>query len=224
MGYALKNRNIQIPNGFKYVQPETSWEAPRFASFQTIVQGLKSHRLANPFLAQKHGWRTDDEGVAEDVEQYNVKVCLQMGWGQFLTGGDGSPLGKQTLPQPNLSGRVQSVVVGAEIIVDWLASGAEAVDTVVSSRRAAICAECPQNKSGDLLSFFTKPASEAIRRQLNRKREFKLETPSDDKLGVCQVCDCPMKLKVHLKIEAIRSKMKPEVAGALPPNCWIPKE
>lgn len=223
MAFRLKDRQRQIPNGYAYRQPETNWSAPRYASFSTIVQSLMMHRKANPFLAEKHGWRVDEDGVADDVEQYNVRICQQMGWYEYLMGGDGQAVPK-TQAQPSLPVRLGNVVGGAEILVDWISSGGEAVGAELAHQRAAVCASCPLNKSGDLLSFFTKPVSEVIRKLQSRRLEWKLETPYDDKLGVCQACQCPLKLKVWMPIGRIKQKLSPEVMSALDKNCWIHKE
>jgi hypothetical protein len=110
------------------------------------------------------------------------------------------------------------------VLVEWLASGAEAVPQEKANARAAVCAKCPMNEKGDLLRFFTKPVSEAIRHALSLRSEWKLETPDDFRLGVCTACDCPMRLKVHIPIERIREKLKPEIKSRLHPDCWIPKE
>jgi hypothetical protein len=54
MAYTLKSRDRQIPNGLKFLQPETNWQPARFASFNVIVNSLINHRKSNPHLiAQK---------------------------------------------------------------------------------------------------------------------------------------------------------------------------
>ncbi len=224
MAYRLKNRQMQIPNGYSFIQGETGWQSRRGSSFHSIAVEVMNHRLANPHLSQQHGWKTDMAGCEQDVEDYNVKVCMQMGWFQYLQGGDGSPLPKASPLPHHLSRNVANVAAGSEVLVEWIASGAEAVSKITADNRARICAQCPQNKKGDLLSFFTKPVSEAIRKLMSARSEWKLETPDDAALGVCSVCSCPMKLKVWMPIERIRSKLSPETIAALDPSCWIPKE
>lgn len=77
------------------------------------------------------------------------------------------------------------------------------------------------NGEGGLEAYFTVPASNAIRAQLERKHAMKLETPSDEHLGVCTACDCPLKLKVWMPLDRILAKMPKAAYDALHVNCWI---
>jgi hypothetical protein len=220
----LKDRNKFIPNGFIFYQAETGWQPQRMQSFETIVAAIIAHRNANPWLKDKNGWSVDPDTVREELDRYNAKVCEHMGWKDYISSaGDSAPPLSQPLPQ-RLLHRGANVVAGAETLVDWIADGAEAVGVEVSSERAAVCSACPKNGKGDLLSYFTRPAAEAIRRTVARKNEMQLTTPYDDGLGICEVCDCPLKLKVHLPIEVIVKKLSPVTRSELPAHCWIRKE
>lgn len=232
----LKDRNKFIPNGFTFYQPETQWSPPRMASFETIVNAIIAHRNANPWLRDKNGWPTAHDAVSEELDRYNTKICEQMGWTSYISGGaDVSPPPTAPLPQ-RLLRRGANVAAGAETLVQWIADGAEAVSPELSESRANVCAHgmpegkpCPKNSAGtqgsmDLLSFFTRPAAEAIRRTIQRKNEMSLTTKHDEALGVCTACDCPLQLKVHLKIEAIAQKLSPAVRSEFPEHCWIRKE
>lgn len=219
----LIDRNKQVPNGFTYYQPETGWKPPRYASFETIVQGIISHRQANPWLMEKHGWSIDPEAVREELDAYNAKVCEQMGWTNYITGiGDPSPP-LSSRPSQSILQRGRAVAVGAETIVDFVRKD-EAVSPDISQHRAETCASCRFNTEGDLLSFFTRPVSEAIRKALELVRGDNLTTTLDSKLGVCSVCDCPLRLKVHFPMPRIQAKMNPETVKQLPEWCWILKE
>lgn len=220
----LKDRNKFVPNGFQFYQPETQWQPTRMSSFESIVQQIIAHRNANPWLRDKNGWAVDHDTVAEELDRFNAKICQQMGWTSYISGGtDSSPPPPAPLSQ-RLLRKGANVAAGAETLVDWISDGAEAVPAEQSSGRAAVCVTCEKNGKGDLLSFFTRPAAEAIRRTIQRKNEMKLHTPDDDALGICTVCDCPLRLKVHLKIEAIAPKLSPAVRSELPAHCWIRKE
>ena len=219
----LKNRQMQIPGGLQFYQPETKWRPPNFASFETIVRSLIAHRQGNPHLIQKHGWPVDYETVCNEVDSFNARICESHGWKQYITGpGDGS-VPKSFPPQLNLLQRGRQLAAGGLVQVEWIGSGAEAVPKELSERRAATCADCPQNEVGDWLRFFTQPVSNAIRIALNSRREMKLETSSDDKLGVCNACSCPLKLKVHMPLDRILSHLPAESKAALDPRCWILK-
>jgi hypothetical protein len=94
----------------------------------------------------------------------------------------------------------------------------------VAERRASVCVNCPKNEPGDLTRFFTVPASEAIRKQLERAHLLKLHTQSDSQINVCGACLCPLRLKVWFPISFILKHMTDDVKAELQPEsprCWI---
>jgi hypothetical protein len=212
-----------------YYQPQTKWKSRDWASFNSIVDGLISHRQANAWL----NLPTDRPTVENEVDAFVAEVCAKMGWKDYIIsapGSAGDPVVPFLPPLPHLPSRLQNVVGGASLLVEWIASGADAVPAEKSAERAKTCAEmepgkrCPFNEEGDFLRFFTQPLANAIHREVERKKELKLDTPYDEKLGVCSVCSCPLTLKVHVPLDLIVSRMKPEIRGALHPNCWILKQ
>lgn len=217
----LKDRNRLIPNGFRFYQPETRWEGPRHTSFNALVDSIIAHRKANPSLMAQHGWSADPSSVSEELDAYNTKLCQQFGWHDYIMEGGQAPAATPFIPLPN---RLKSVAAGARDLVHWINDGAEAVPFEKALARAQICKDCPQNGRGDFTSYFTVPVSEAIRAELNRRREMKLSTPIDEYLGVCLACACPLKLKIHIPIENIRTQLQPEAVARLDERCWIPKE
>ena len=229
----LKSRQSQIPNGFIFFQPETQWKPPPFASFQTIVDSLISHRKGNPYLVQKHGWSTDPVAVANEVDEFNAKVCQHMGWNDYVDAGAG---GAPTVPfpllnPPSLSGRLNQLVAGGKTLVKWVTRKEEAVPANLAEDRARICCNpnadgkpCPLNTKGDWTAFFTVPVSNAIRAAVEDRARMNLTTPYDDQLGVCDGCNCPLKLKVHMGIDSILADMPQESFDALVPGCWIRAE
>ena len=106
-------------------------------------------------------------------------------------------------------------------MVEWLRKGADAVEPEIATKRAAICATCINNGQGGLERYFTIAVSEAIRGELNRRNLMRLSTPYDDKLNVCEVCYCPLKLKVHLPLARVTNELAPDLKETLPPHCWI---
>lgn len=231
----LKSRQMQIPNGFKFLQPETGWKSTRFASFDSIVNSLIAHRKGRPDLIAKHKWSTDPNVVASEVEQFNVNVCLRHGWNDYI---DGQDYGSSPIPKPTAlsqidqnqvsaaAGRVSKIWSGTKTLNEWIDSGEPAVDSVISARRAAVCAVCPKNGKGDFTTWFTKPAAAAIARQIEKLQDRKLSTPSDGIINICEVCLCPMKLKVHTPMKFIKAHMINSVYDDLPrsPKCWIVDE
>jgi hypothetical protein len=231
---SLKSRQLFIPNGFTFVQPETGWVAPRMVSFDTVVNSLIAHRKANAFLAQKHNWATDFDSVAVEVDNYNAAVCAQMGWSDYITTDIGAlPPPKSRPPSQSEQNQVSAagakskkIWAGVKTLNDWIDSGEPAVSAELSAARAAACMGCPQNGRGDFTKWFTGPASEAIRRQIGKLSDRKLATPSDEKIDVCEVCLCPLKLKVHTPFDFIKAHLSKEIATELRavPGCWIIKE
>lgn len=84
MAYRLKDRNRQIPNGMRFLQPETNWQPPRFASFNTIVNSLISHRRANPHLLATKKWRIEYNDVADEVDEFNAMICVRHNWMEYV--------------------------------------------------------------------------------------------------------------------------------------------
>lgn len=234
MAARLKDRNRQIPHGLRFLQPETNWRPPRFASFSTIVTGLISHRRRHPDLVAKNGWKMDPKEVEDEVDEFNARYCIQMGWNEYVQGNEGvapNPKSQALLEQERkevvvAASRAQKIWSGVRTLNDWIDSGTPPVAMELSEARAKVCASCPKNGQGDFTSWFTKPASDAIAFQIARKRGMKLATSFDEKLKVCEVCLCPLELKVHTPMNFIESHLKQEVRNELAkvPGCWITAE
>jgi len=224
---------MQIPNNLKFVQNETGWTAPRFGSFEAIVTALIHHRRMRPDLIKKHGWSIDPVTVANEVDAYNAKLCAQQGWTQYIyEAGAPQPPKSSPLSQAALRS-VQSAVVkskrlwaGAETIHEWIESGEPAVAQELANSRALKCSQCPKNGKGSWEEWFTRPASEVIKRQVEMLSARKLSTPYDDKIQACLVCYCPLRLKVFSPIKFIKAHTSNEVLNDLEavPGCWVVKE
>jgi hypothetical protein len=230
----LKNRNSQIPNGLTFLVPETNWRPARYASFDAIVNGLIAHRRGRPDLVASKGWSLNYEAVADEVDAFNALICVRHGWNDYVMGDEGvaPPPKSQALLQQERSqvaaaaGRAKKIWAGVKTANEWIDSGSPPVPKATSEIRALACAACPKNGKGDFTSWFTKPASEVIGRQIERISGMKLTTSVDDKLNVCEVCLCPLKVKVHTPKEYIKNHTTSEVLIELSqiPGCWIPKE
>lgn len=230
----LKNRNGQIPNGLRFLVPETNWQPPRYASFTTIVNGLIAHRRGRPDLVASKGWSLDYDTVAEEVDAFNAMICVRHGWTDYIMGDEGvAPTPKpQALLQQEKSViaaaavRAKKIWAGVKTSNEWIDSGTPPVPKETSESRALVCAKCPKNGKGDWTAWFTQPASEVIGKQLERISGMKLTTTVDAVLQVCEVCLCPLKVKVHTPLPYIKNHTTPETLAELTqvPNCWIPKE
>lgn len=222
----------QIPFGLKFYQPETRFNS-RQGSFNNIVDQVVAMRKANPALCAKHGWSTDWNATADDVDAFNSAICERMGWTDFI-----SQPASATPPIPKLkalspasekqlsaaAGKARKIWQGVKTLNEWIESGVPAVPSEQSQKRAETCVACSLNGSGGLEEWFTKPASMAIKAQFEKLESRKLSTSVDDKLGVCQACSCPLKLKVHTPIQFITTHLGEDTRRALDPGCWITQE
>jgi hypothetical protein len=230
MAYRLKDRNQQIPGGLKFFIAETKFSPFPYSSFKTIVNAVIQHRRANPYLTKKHGWSIDYNEVCAEVDRYNAAICVAHGWTQYVVE-DASTAAPKAKARPQPSRSVKNAAVGSDLLKDWLGAGGVPVPDDIAAKRAWTCAagapggqRCPHNTQGNWTRFFTVPASEMIRGMLSLRSDKALTTPSDDALGVCSVCDCPLKLKVHTPLEHIKAHTSDEVRAAFPDWCWIKAE
>jgi len=208
------------PGGFEFYQAQTGWHAPtpKGSTFDQTVQLIIKHRLANGAITARHKLRTDVSGVADELENY-TRARL----GMALMGAD-SPKTQppQALP-PAVRGAVAAaarLAEGVALLIDWLPTG-QTVAPDLSARRGGVCAVCPKNVDKAFASFFTEPVSERLRKMVEARKDLKLETPHDEKLGICDVCLCPMKLKVHVPLQDIVTKTKPATLSEFPEHCWL---
>lgn len=214
------------PSGYTFYQPETGWEAPKHRSFSDTVNAIIVHRRANP----RHGLPTDRENVEAELEVYTVKRLQSIkGAENFLiesalTGPPPSFHQPPSGQKPGLVAGAKKVSAGIAILLEWLGDGGEPVPQELAQSRASICASCPSNRVAKITDLFTVQASETIRKQLEIRKELKLSTSSDDKLGVCATCLCPLKLKVFAPITHIEHHTSEEVKSQLPSNCWMLSE
>jgi hypothetical protein len=227
MQLLLKDKTRQIPNGFQFVQAETGWQAPRWVSFDSLVRLVVSHRLGNQWAVKKFNLATDYASVADEVEAYNAKICQSKGWNEFIVTKEGDAPPK-TAPLPNAP-RLSVVAAGARMLsgIRTLKElfGGKPVAQDLADTRAIQCANCRLNdKNPDLTSIFTIPAARLITEHLRERTNLGLSTPSDPLLGVCSGCSCPLKLKVHTPLDAIKKHLNDEVRSALVPECWVLNE
>ena len=119
---------------------------------------------------------------------------------------------------------ILKVIKGAKSPLSWLLSGRGPVDRTLATARAQVCTTCPMNGKGPLTDWFSIPAAELIRMAIEARHDYKMETPHDAALGVCEACYCPMKTKVHEPIDLIVSEMPQADKEALWKSCWIPRD
>lgn len=231
MAVSLKNRQVQIPNGFAFRIPEIGFIAPPYQSFDVLVNTVLRVVTANSQLARKYHWPLDKAGVEMWVDRVNADICLRNGWKDYINisqtnNPQFSDFPKVSAPETvkrlqAVAGAVRKINSGVKLLLDWEKSGEPPAMTGVAEHRASICETCPKNAKGGLTQWFTVPASEAIRSRISRLRDLNLTTNRDEKLNICQACLCPLKLKVWTPKRLIDEHLTDEVKKELPSFCWM---
>lgn len=225
MNFKVKDRNSFPPGGWIFRQPETGWTAPMpmSDSFNATVDKIIKHREANPV----HNLPTARAEVERELENF---TAMRFNYDPKIVLGDDEEAKKKRQRRPSFltrlaSGagraveRLRKDIDGARILAEWLGENMEPVAPELSEWRAEQCAICPHNspRKGKM----ERMVAEAIREHENAKKTAALETPLDAKLNTCSLCNCHLKLKVHVPlkhIDSIQNKV------SFPENCWITKE
>lgn len=234
-GVRLKSEEAQPPGGFQFLQPEAGQKKPYTGSLRAVAKQVVDLRKANRFLVDKYSWSLDLLSVVEEVKDYNIKRCVAHHWDNFLIYVNAPQFAEsQAYEEPqkknepgklaSVVGAAKSIAAGVGALVDWLGSGAKPVDRPLAEIRAGICIGCPQNGSGGITDYFTVPAAKLIKEQLEVKNHLKIATAHDEKLGVCEACLCPLKLKVHAPLVHILDHTTDKIRAELDPRCWILSE
>ncbi len=240
MSVKLASHTRPPPGGYIYVQKETSWDN-RKASPQSVwdirklATDLQIHRRANharyPYLSLNYA------DILKEVDQTNAdRVSRIPNTEQYLTYTEDASVPKtQALPHQFFSQKLQGVVAGVAkvsagrvMLQDWEKEGFPRVPQETAETRAATCVDCPRNEKGDWTRWFTVPASHLVKRQIEHLTEAKLATSLDDKIQVCGICLCPLRVKVHAPMEFIKRYTSPEIRGELSQvrtttgkQCWV---
>jgi hypothetical protein len=79
----LKDRQRQIPGGFRFEIPEMKYHSSAFSSFTAIVNSVHTLMQANQELAELRGWPTEYNGIENWVDSFNAEICVRNGWVDF---------------------------------------------------------------------------------------------------------------------------------------------
>lgn len=230
----LLNRQKQIPNGYRFYIPRLRWQSPKNASFEVIVMSAIAALMANRRVADILKWDLSHDAMADRVDEYNAKICEANGWNDFIVQPVYQSLPKlsprdQQIQSASLKAAVaaaKELVSGAKTLMEWIDSGEPPVEPEAAEARATVCSTCPKNEPGDFTRWFTVPAAELIKRQVEKAQSRKLTTGKDGALHLCTACHCPLKLKVHVPIHWITTRLSsPQMAKLREaPACWIISE
>lgn len=217
------------PGGWSFLQPQTGWRNPMaMVGLDASIKAIIAHRQSNQAITIQHQLSTDYDGVKAELMRFTrIRLKIpEIGDSGFFRAGRNNPPSRGGVAAAGASFARQIVrsATGVATLADWLGNEGKPVEPALSEARATICATCPQNKAGDLMSFFTRPVAELLRRQLEERRNMNLRTSLDEKIGVCDACGCPIKLKVHVPLSFIKAHIQKPERDLLDPRCWILKE
>lgn len=111
---------------------------------------------------------------------------------------------------------------GRKILHDWLGAGGVPVPIDNAQIRANTCVDCKYNYKGSWLWNIS--TSLAIAAQTELKETMKIRIEQESKLGVCEVCGCKLKLKIHVPFQHIYRHTSDEQFAKYPDWCWQKQE
>jgi hypothetical protein len=99
---------------------------------------------------------------------------------------------------------------------DWLGAGGQ--PSPHAQARADICLECPHNDA-------SRPLEEAgkhlvARHLLTLKGSLGWHVRDEDRLHLCDRCDCLLAVKVFVPLDVARANT-PDWGQLMPPHCWM---
>lgn len=228
----LKSRTRWVPGGFQVLIPQAGMKKPFSGSFSDAVRFLYSFRSKNHALVEKHGWSLDISDIERDVELYNAQRMVAAGYLNFVELEGEAAVQKKILQEPigktgrlfqNVGNAVGKVKTALAIYRDLFGPEGKVVAKEEAERRASICSVCPRNDlAGGLTKYFLKEAASEIMMVAGMLKKRNVSTSLDDKLGVCQICLCPLGAKIHVESEILKKHIKSDEIAKLPSNCWIP--
>lgn len=120
---------------------------------------------------------------------------------------------------------VRYLANGAEAWIEFLGPGQKPVLPSVAQKRAEVCFKCPLNRPAKgWIDTISSAAAKATKAYFHIKDALELKVDGEERLGICNACWCPLKLKVHMPIEHIEEFTEDEVLADLHKDCWILKE
>ncbi len=239
----FRNTNELPPGGWRYFQPEIEWPTNpkefRGIGLDATVDRILQKRAANP----RFGLSLDRAQVTHDVLVFTEAVVRKMkGTESYFINDMPTPMPTASFPLARnlvhrvaaVAGTIKKQVAGVGLLIDWLGDGMEPVPIELATARARVCATsgpggeaCPFNRPATGLQKLSSAAAEDIRQLMETRKDLKLETPHDAALHTCQICECPMPLKVWTPLKHIVEKTPAATMAQFRsqwPMCWIVTE
>lgn len=205
-------------------------QKPFSGSFEEAVAYELRFRQTNAALAERLGLPPERKSCENWVDSYNALRCIAGGWKNFVQ--TEAPTLEPSVPvqkKTSVLGRVVEVAratkAGIGVWLEMFGPDGKPVEQSLAESRAAICAKCQANdKVGNLRDYLIISAVQKITKVYEMMRDLQLTTAKDAELGVCSICICPLKAKVHVKVKTITDHMPTEVKAKLPGHCWVLRE
>jgi len=124
----------------------------------------------------------------------------------------------------HLSRSVKHAGAGKRVLVDWLGGGAVPVPIDIAQRRADVCLDCRHNRNGHSFLRLTSEIVRSIAEQMQAKTDMKLRVEGESGLHSCEICSCPLPLKIHVPLATILEHTDQETLKEFPPWCFIVTE
>lgn len=117
----------------------------------------------------------------------------------------------------NILERAAKIPDGLKNMADMFGPEGIVEDAKTSQKRADICLKCPQNIQGVTLSA---PIASAVKKLLEFRKNVDLTVEGEQGLGRCGVCDCEIKLLVHVPQKRVVEYLTEEERSKSPFHCW----
>ena len=189
----LKNSLQPPPKGWIYRQKE-SGELIKSNSLQGLIDAVKAHRLANGYPISIDYEAEILDGVCREAPE----ACTE--------GGSSAPRHL----------KITDVLRFTALLGESVLRGNPRVDADEANRRAAVCADCPDNVKAAGCEGCT---SQTVNNLVSTLTGAKA-TSQDHKLQSCKHCGCLNRAQVWFPLEMLQKHMAAEVAGRLPSYCW----
>lgn len=218
----LKSLTNMPPGGYTYTQPQTQLQFRQLIPLPEQARLVSAHRVANglqnPTIAEAmvdiENWtcvrlNNDPEWCISDAQKKTASH-------QFA-----SLLGRGVQA---VAESVSKAVTGARILYEWFGEGGKPVEQALAQRRADCCVACPKNSTD---RTWLSGLSEVAHEHLEHRSSIGMKVDREDLLGVCTVCACPMKLKIHTPIHLVAKHTTGTTMADLdniPTACWVRDE
>ena len=193
--------DLPSSGGWVYVDPDLGVRL-NSRSLGKLLNDATKLRIANKLVIPKDWPRV-----------FRSLICEQMGLGpRSCREVQETPEQKTDRKRKISFGDVRNFL---HVLTEWISQKPEFVSPEEASRRASICAQCPENIPATGCGGCANIAGMVTKVIGNRR------TPDDEKLQNCGVCGCSNQAQVHVPLEVLAKGVTPDME--FPTHCWKKK-